>query len=89
MCIANNIGDIGAQSIGDSLTLLTLLTSLQLSCELSLALLSMLHLVQLNYGSAANKIQHIGAQSIGNGIKSLTTLTALDLSGQCSLTCDV
>ena len=32
-CTDNNIGDVGAQSIGDGLKSLTSLTSLNLSCE--------------------------------------------------------
>ena len=80
----NNIGDVGAQYIGDGLKSLTSLTTLILSGECCVVYVGVmfvcLFVCVCMCGCTVNKIGDIGAQSIGDGLKSLTSLTTLNLN---------
>ena len=97
MCVGyadNNIGDVGAQFIGDGLKSLTSLTTLNLSSECGMMYAALLCVfmcmliecvdginLYVCVGCTVNNIGDVGAQCIGDGLKSLTSLTTLNLSG--------
>ena len=87
-CTVNNIGHVGAQSIGDGLKSLTSLTTLDLNGEWCVMLYYIVvsrvdgMCVWLCVECTGNSIGHVGAQYIGDSLKSITSLTTLNLNGE-------
>ena len=81
--VDNNIGVLGAQSIGESLKSLTTLNSLNLSGKCCVCVMHDVCYMPLSIclWCSENNIEDAGAQSIGDGLKLLTSMTFLSLYG--------